>query len=679
MRLFAADALLPQGWRRDVRVDVAADGTIASVVPAARPDDAERLAGPLVPGIPNVHSHAFQRALAGRTGRRSATRDSFWTWRQAMYAFLDRVDADAFEAIAAQAYVEMLRAGYTAVAEFHYVHHDPSGNPYADPAELAQRIVRAAREAGIALTLLPVFYAHSGFGGAPPVFGQRRFVHTLDSFARLVATLASQAAGGGYTLGIAPHSLRAVTPDELAAVTALAPRGGPLHLHAAEQQKEVADCLAWSGARPVEWLLANAGIDARWCVIHATHQDETGARRGGAVAGLASTTEADLGDGTFPARAYLEAGGALGVGSDSNTKLDPFAELRQLDGRSGSPAARVLATAMPVGQARMPRPPVARGAGPARGAIAPGSVCRPAGAQPTTGAHQATAGALLDARSSVLPQPVARSWSADNGWCVRRASARRAFSRYAAALAQLTPEPPTAHGLRADHDLLITGRASDDAWRCAGAIRDSASALSASASPGTPSVIAGRCRRAPAATRGRLGDTSLIVTHAPRRGQPCSEFERDSRRVVRDIAREGGGINATVRATRAASDDGLLAASRPRLAALAAEGVTTVEIKSGYGLDTANECRLLHVARRVAADVGVDVRTTLLAAHTVPSEYAGRADDYVELVHGERGRRRRSRPGRCGRRICEVSASPGANAARVRNRPRCRSAREAPC
>jgi formimidoylglutamate deiminase len=380
MQLFAADALLPEGWRRNVRVDLGPDGTIVRVQPDAGLGGAERLTGPLVPGISNVHSHAFQRALAGRTGRRSATRDSFWTWREAMYAFLDRVDADDFEAVATQAYVEMLRAGYTAVAEFHYVHHDPRGNAYADPTELAQRIVRAAEEAGIALTLLPVFYAHSGFGGAPPVPGQRRFVHSIDSFGRLVEALGSQAAAGGHTLGVAPHSLRAVTPDEIVAVTALAPRDGPIHIHASEQAREVADCLAWGGARPVEWLLRNAGIDARWCIVHATHVDagETGAlAASGAVAGLAATTEADLGDGTFPARTYVEAGGTFGIGSDSNTKLDPFAELRQLEWsqRLACAERNVLALAdTPVGQAMYARAAAggARALARRAGAIAPG-------------------------------------------------------------------------------------------------------------------------------------------------------------------------------------------------------------------------------------------------------------------------------------------------------------------
>jgi formimidoylglutamate deiminase len=336
MRLHAPAALLPEGWARDVRIDVGGDGLIARVAAAAAHEGAERVAGSLVPGMPNLHSHAFQRALAGRTGRASAVGDgdSFWTWRQAMYAFVERMDADAFGAIASQAYVEMLKAGYTAVAEFHYLHHDPHGRPYVNPAELAGRVISAARESGIALTLLPVFYAHAGFGATPPNAGQRRFVHSLDAYAELIEILAREAAASGIMLGVAPHSLRAVTPDELAAVVGLAPTGGPIHIHAAEQMREVADCVASRGARPVEWLLDHAGVDARWCVVHATHLVSSETRclaASGAVAGLAPTTEADLGDGTFSARDYLAAGGAFGVGSDSNTVVDPFAELRQLE------------------------------------------------------------------------------------------------------------------------------------------------------------------------------------------------------------------------------------------------------------------------------------------------------------------------------------------------------------
>ena len=384
LSLFAANALTPEGWRRDVRIDIEAQGTIAAVHDGASGQGAEHAAGPLIPGMPNLHSHAFQRAIAGRTGRAASGGDSFWTWRAAMYAFLDRVDADAFAAIAAQAYVEMLKAGYTRVAEFHYVHHDPGGKPYADPAELARRIVAAATATGIALTLLPVFYAHAGFGGTPAVAGQRRFVHSVATYARVIEALAKDAARDGWNLGVAPHSLRAVTPDELAAIVALVPQRTPIHIHAAEQQGEVDDCVAWSGERPIAWLLDHAGVDSRWCVVHATHMtaDETrGLAASAAVAGLAPTTEADLGDGTFAARDYLGAGGAFGVGSDSNTIVDPYAELRQLEWsqRLAHRSRNVLATAIadaPVGLALYAAAARggARAAGVAAGAIAPG--CR---------------------------------------------------------------------------------------------------------------------------------------------------------------------------------------------------------------------------------------------------------------------------------------------------------------
>jgi len=383
MKLFAEHALLPTGWARNVGLTIGADGVISHVDTGVAAIGVARTAGPLVPGMPNLHSHAFQRALAGRTGRSHAgapAGGTFWTWRAAMYAFLDRVDADAFEAIAAQAYVEMLKAGYTAVAEFHYVHHDPQGWSYGNPAELAHRIVAAAQGAGIALTLLPVFYAHSGFGGAPPTTGQRRFVHTLESYVRLVASLESDAATRGYTLGVAAHSLRAVTPEELAAVVALAPVAGPIHIHAAEQTQEVADCVAALGSRPVEWLLEHAVVDARWCLVHATHMTADETRRlaaSGAVAGLAPSTEADLGDGTFAARTFLDRGGAIGIGSDSNTLIDPYAELRQLEwsqrlsrlernvlAREDAPVGQSLYTIAAAGGARALVQPT--------GAIAPG-------------------------------------------------------------------------------------------------------------------------------------------------------------------------------------------------------------------------------------------------------------------------------------------------------------------
>jgi formimidoylglutamate deiminase len=336
MKLFAEHALLPDGWARNVALMIGRDGRIGEVTIDAPLLGAVRLPGPVVPGMPNLHSHAFQRALAGRTGRplpEDAGSDSFWTWRAKMYAFVDRMDADVFEAIALQAYVEMLKAGYTSVAEFHYLHHDPQGWAYSSPAELALRVVNAASDSGIALTLLPVFYAHSGFGGAPPAAGQRRFVNSVESFSRLVAALGREAGTRGFTLGVAAHSLRAVAPEELRAIVALA-SGGPIHIHAAEQTQEVSDCVAALGARPVEWLLDHAGLDHRWCVVHATHMTPAETRRlagSGAVAGLAPTTEADLGDGTFSGRTFLDRGGVFGIGSDSNTQIDPFAELRQLE------------------------------------------------------------------------------------------------------------------------------------------------------------------------------------------------------------------------------------------------------------------------------------------------------------------------------------------------------------
>jgi formimidoylglutamate deiminase len=335
MRLFARDALLPTGWARDVLLDIGPEGALRAVEVAFEvPEDAERVQGPVVPGMPNVHSHAFQRALAGLTQRGGPVADDFWTWRTEMYRFLERVGPEEEEAIAAELYLEMLKAGYTSVAEFHYLHHDPAGRPYADAAEMALRIVAAANGVGIGLTLLPVFYAHSDFGGVAPSQAQRRFVHGVESFRALVASLAERA---DLRLGIAPHSLRAVAPDELERVLALIREGmvdGPIHIHAAEQRREVEDCMAWSGARPVEWLLDHAGVDARWCLVHATHMSVEEARRlagTGAVVGLCPSTEADLGDGVFPAIDLLRARGRIGIGGDSHVCVDPFAELRLIE------------------------------------------------------------------------------------------------------------------------------------------------------------------------------------------------------------------------------------------------------------------------------------------------------------------------------------------------------------
>ena len=311
-----------------------ADGLITDVTTGTAPtaDDARhRLA---IPGIASLHSHAFQRGMAGLAETRGNVADTFWTWRETMYRFALSMTPEEVEAVATLLYAEMLEQGFTRVGEFHYLHHDRDGAPYANVAEMAERIAGAAATSGIALTLLPTFYAHSSFGGAAPHHGQRRFICSVDQFARLMA--ASRAAVRslpGANVGIAPHSLRAVAPDELTAIVPLA-EGGPVHIHVAEQTKEVDDCLAWSGSRPVEWLLKQAPVDHHWCLIHATHMTagETEAlAKSGAVAGLCPITEASLGDGVFPAREFVAAGGRFGVGTDSNVLVGVADELRQLE------------------------------------------------------------------------------------------------------------------------------------------------------------------------------------------------------------------------------------------------------------------------------------------------------------------------------------------------------------
>lgn len=331
--IFAEQALLPDGWRNDVRIGLDA-GRINSVEAGADPLANDERHAIVLPGMPNLHSHAFQRGMAGLAETRGPGADSFWSWREVMYRFALTMTPAELEAVAAQLYVEMLEAGFSRVGEFHYLHHDADGRPYANIAEMAERIVAAASATGIGLTLLPVFYAHSGFGGAAPNDGQRRFVNTIDGFGALLE--GSRIAAGrteGAVVGVAPHSLRAVTSDELDAVTTIC-ADGPIHIHVAEQLREVEDCLAWSGARPVEWLLGNAPVDGRWCLIHATHMTvtETKAMAGsGAVAGLCPVTEANLGDGTFAAMDFLAHGGRFGVGSDSNVLIGMADELRQLE------------------------------------------------------------------------------------------------------------------------------------------------------------------------------------------------------------------------------------------------------------------------------------------------------------------------------------------------------------
>ena len=330
---FHADrALLPQGWERDVRLTVV-DGCIGEVRTGVAAQAGDQRVRILVPGVPNLHSHAFQRGMAGLTEIGGGDGDSFWSWRELMYRFLAKLVPDAVEAIAAHAYMEMLESGFTRVGEFHYLHHDADGQPYADRAEMSARIAAAAAQTGIGLTLLPVFYAHADFGGAAPNPAQRRLIHDVDGFAQLLdgARTALRPLPDAV-LGIAPHSLRAVTGEELSALLPL--NDGPVHIHIAEQLREVDACVAWSGLRPVRWLYENVAVDARWCLVHATHIDDDERARivaSRAVAGLCPVTEANLGDGLFPMQAFAREGGRFGVGSDSNVLIDAAEELRLLE------------------------------------------------------------------------------------------------------------------------------------------------------------------------------------------------------------------------------------------------------------------------------------------------------------------------------------------------------------
>jgi formiminoglutamate deiminase len=328
-------ALLPGGWSRAVRLRTR-DGRISGVEHDVPPVDGDERHGIALPGLANVHSHAFQRAMAGLSGQRGPENDNFWTWREVMYHFVCRLEPEDVFAISALAFIEMLESGFTRVGEFHYVHHAIDGRPYDDIGELAAQIVAAAEETGIGLTLLPVFYAHASFGEAQaqPTTGQRRFICTLDEFSRLLEAAEHHVRRlPDAVVGVAPHSLRAVNPHELEAVTGLRPHA-PLHIHAAEQVREVEDCMAWSGQRPVAWLLDHADVDERWCFVHATHVDAAeihGMISRGVVAGLCPITESDLGDGIFPALSYLSQGGRFGVGTDSNVMIQAAVELRTLE------------------------------------------------------------------------------------------------------------------------------------------------------------------------------------------------------------------------------------------------------------------------------------------------------------------------------------------------------------
>lgn len=340
--VFARAALLPDGWAEDVSLRFSDDGTIASVTPGSRPDGLEIAAGPVIPGAVNVHSHAFQRALVGRV-QRLAGSDDFWTWRERMYRLVGVLSPDDIEVLTLRLYRELLGNGYTSVAEFHYLHRDPTGGLYDTPEELALRVANAAEATGIGLTLLPVLYRWTGFDRRPLEGPARRFYLSPDEYAVLVESLAAVADERGFTLGLAPHSLRAVSGDDLAELGGLGHDDSPVHIHVAEQTGEVEACLAATGMTPAGWLLEHVRPDERWTFIHATHtspderRDLAGA---GVTIGLCPTTEGDLGDGCFPFADWLSHGGAFAVGSDSQVSVSAGEELRALLYRSRLEARR---------------------------------------------------------------------------------------------------------------------------------------------------------------------------------------------------------------------------------------------------------------------------------------------------------------------------------------------------
>lgn len=337
MTVYRFDHLYAGGdWYTPGYLSVDDDGDVSAAGSDAPPGDVTGIGGIAVPGIPNLHSHAFQRAMAGLSEfRTDASSDSFWTWRDLMYRFVGKLTPDDLEAIAAQLYVEMLKSGYTAVAEFQYLHHDPAGARYTDPGEMTLRTLNAAAETGIAAMMLPVLYQYSGFGEAAPTEGQRRFINDADGYLAIYESATATASGHNHIrVGAAPHSLRAADSGTIKTVAGAIDAAAPIHIHIAEQVKEVADCEAWSGKRPVRYLLDSIDVDGRWCLIHATHLSEDeikDAAATGAIAGLCPTTEANLGDGFFELNPWLDAGGALGVGSDSHISVSPVEELRWLE------------------------------------------------------------------------------------------------------------------------------------------------------------------------------------------------------------------------------------------------------------------------------------------------------------------------------------------------------------
>jgi formimidoylglutamate deiminase len=324
-----AHALTADGWKRDVAITIDANGMIVSVTPDAKMG--EHIAGAAIPGVANLHSHAFQRAMAGLTEIAGHADDDFWSWRELMYRFLAEITPEDAEAIATFAYMEMLEGGFTTVTEFHYLHHQPDGTAYDNPAEMTARHLTAAEATGIGMTMLPVFYAHGDFGGKPPSPGQRRFLCDINGFAQIVQSSVQWLPS--ERLGIAPHSLRAATPGEIRVVDTIL-QGGPRHIHVSEQMKEVDACLSTHGVTPIRLLSSTVELSSRWCLIHCTHATPEELQliaSAGAIAGLCPLTEANLGDGIFSGHSFAAEGGSFGIGTDSNILISLSDELRQLE------------------------------------------------------------------------------------------------------------------------------------------------------------------------------------------------------------------------------------------------------------------------------------------------------------------------------------------------------------
>ncbi len=336
VKLYAENILLESGWQSNKTLHII-DGIVSDITDG-QDNDAYVANGPVIPGMVNCHSHAFQRGFAGFSEQGSDSKDSFWTWRQIMYQFKDNITPEQAQTIASQLYIEMLKAGYTRVAEFHYLHHDKDGQNYGQLAQMAQSIFSAAQLSGIGLTLLPVLYRFSGFGPLEPNDGQKRFINSSEQFNQLVSDCVAIAkTQDNCNVGIAPHSLRAVDKDSLLSavnhVRSLDAKA-PIHIHISEQLKEVDDCLAHFGQRPVQWLLNNMELDQHWCLIHATHinaEEVTGIIESKAIAGICPTTEANLGDGIFPTAEFMEQGGQVAIGSDSHISVSAVEELRLLE------------------------------------------------------------------------------------------------------------------------------------------------------------------------------------------------------------------------------------------------------------------------------------------------------------------------------------------------------------